>query len=450
MVNDLKSKIIKERGFQGLSCFLVAIIWSLPSLLNDFPMSYYDTAFYLHNAINITDPSPLAWRPIAYSLFMQPVFWGLGLLGFVVLQNFVVAICCFATARTLIPNFSNFSFVFLGVLLYLTPLPYISNFLMPDIFAGLTLLMFIGYFCAERQYKKYFLIPCLLFAFTHYSNVIFIFPILVLAHPFFRKRIVQGLLVFVLLILSLRFTFFFPKNNYEQTAHLFLFSRFVHYKITDVYFSENCPIKDNIFCENNDIAFDLWKMNKVVRQDNQKYNLGKKNIIAAPSNINSIVSTNQQIMKSRLFAMYFVKSIKQTFQQVISFSQPMEYVTNDANLLIYMTNIGNLRQFTQQKIFNDKELPRALVLSYLSLLYFATACLSILAILISLIRQQVSPDLVSGTILAVITYFISAFAIGFLSVPLPRYSNRFIWIFGYISLLILFRFFQRKKENSLA
>ena len=413
---------LKSRPFQvwlldiGL-LVAIAILWSLPTILNNFPLSYYDTAYYLFNAKNLSNPTFISWRPLTYSFFISIPFFKLGPLALIIFQNFVLSTMLFIFLRLVTPAISRKHLFLASLLLFLTPLVYTSNFIMPDVFTGMTFLFAISFFFGKKEYRLLSFTLALFSTFMHYSNLFILAPILILWIPKIREKKVWVPILLIFMFLGIRFATTAPRRSFEQTAHFFLFSRLTHYQITRDYFHNNCAdLKNNYFCEHPNRVFNIW-------------NKTTTNVEASKVEIlDSIVNTNQAIMGSHLMVYYAWLSIKQSAFQMINFYQPMVYILEDEPLNFYYMLYKQKRHFEGQKIFNKKDVEKEFQLTILSLIYFLVITFSFFGLIFLLMREQLSRKFESIFYAFLTAYFFHSLAIGFFSEPLGRYNTRFVWV----------------------
>ena len=77
-----------KRFFVLLPITLVfAFFWSLPSYLNDSPLYYYDSGFF----ITVHKDSTL-WRPTVYGFLIKPFINPEGLMSVIFIQNFLAVL----------------------------------------------------------------------------------------------------------------------------------------------------------------------------------------------------------------------------------------------------------------------------------------------------------------------------------------------------------------------
>jgi hypothetical protein len=116
------------------------LVW--PTLYNKFPLIYSDTGTYIGAAIDGFVPSD---RPIYYSIFISIVGLLQSIYAVPVVQAaLIVGVLSVVLSAALGPLSIPWLVLALGLLGVLTPLPWLTSWLMPDVFAGLLILAFIA------------------------------------------------------------------------------------------------------------------------------------------------------------------------------------------------------------------------------------------------------------------------------------------------------------------
>ncbi len=424
----------------GLVCFILAGLWTLPSLLNGFPLSYYDSAYYVYNAFHLLEPASIAWRPLTYSLFLRAPFEVAGFLGVVFLQNALVVGFLFKFSRLIWPECQRKVFFAIGILLMLTPLLHVSNFIMPDIFSPLAFFAMIGFFLCRTSERPFYFLATAFFSFMHFSNFICVIP-LVIFHfsKNYRRALFAGVGV-VLTILSVRFLFFFPKKSFEESAHYFVYSRLVAFQITEVYFSQKCPDEKMVFCESKNRHFAIWNSDR------------SPNSVAPGLNIlPSVVQANQEILKSRLIWSYLFKGVEQSLLQAVLFAKPMPIILDDITLYRqYGKYAGeaSIMAFANQNIFNGRTISFENYTNISGSIFFAVSLVTLLVLCLLFIKNLIFDDEKKVVYYYIAAYILNCIAIGFFSEPLSRYNNKLIWGFTFLTLVYVAKYLSERNQKN--
>lgn len=396
-------------------------------MINQFPLTYYDSAYYVYNAFNLTQPAQITWRPLTYSLFMRLPIEVFGFSGAIVFQNFVVALFLLAFARLFCKNFSRRIYLIVGSLLLLTPLVAVGNFLMPDIFSVLAIFSSLGFFYAKtKMRRRSFLLFACLFVAMHYSNVICLLPIVIFHFAKdYRKQVVAGALTLIT-IFAVRFLFFFPKQSFEESAHYFVFSRFVAFSISEVHFDKVCPEADLVFCKDRAKLFSIWNDG---RNPNQ--------IGPGLKTLPSIVKVNQEIIKSRLIWSYFFKGLYRSGEQILQFARPMQAVFRDPPTMQVVGVSGGdkaLGRYVNPHLFSREKIESYSQSVYQ--LFWYVSLVSLLFLMLLIKQGRLSVLQLKCLFYFSVAYLLNSLSIGFLSRPEHRYSNKLIWGFSFMALLV--------------
>jgi putative flippase GtrA len=120
----------------GLVLLLTAaLLW--PALYNGFPLVFSDSGTYLATFRERLVPVD---RPVYYGLFIGPIARVFGLSAIPVVQAFAVSYVAWLFYRWLAPAApAKFGLVLVAAVALLTPIPWLSSWLMPDFLGGLVI-----------------------------------------------------------------------------------------------------------------------------------------------------------------------------------------------------------------------------------------------------------------------------------------------------------------------
>lgn len=427
MLNRPYRHTLKNLVSDFLICLIIALIWSIPTFLNQFPLSHYDTDFYLYNAHHLTSLANVIWRPITYSLFIRVGVSLLGFMGFIVLQNLVVTAFVLKLSRFFVENLKYWHFLILSFALFLTPLPYLTNFMMPDAFSALAILILPAVFLCKSRQKWFWAGAAIALGLMHFSNILIISMLTFIALTISLYQRKKTIIVPTLTILVILISLFKVCQGVRKASNYFLFSRFIAYDLVRPTLDTVCPSKDIIFCKDKDKSFYIWGN---IEQDEHHS--------PSPEIYSSVVTLNRHILFSPLFFTYLYKSLSQSIHQVFSFAQPMEIIVNDSILTRLLLSHSQIENFYSHNplFFNNKLFSLELLRARQALLYFIVFVLSLLALLWLLRNKYINNREKKFLGLYGLTYLLNSLTVGFFAEPMGRYNNKLIW--GFSFLLVLF------------
>lgn len=113
------------------------LLW--PAVLNDYPLLFGDTGVYIKDGID----HHVSWpRPMFYGLFMLPLHLMRTVWPVVIAQALIAATVLLAVMRGFLPRVHSFALIPIVLVLSVgTSLPWFVSQLMPDLFAGLMVLV---------------------------------------------------------------------------------------------------------------------------------------------------------------------------------------------------------------------------------------------------------------------------------------------------------------------
>lgn len=122
-----------------LAVLLAAPLLLWPAILNGYPLLFGDTGVYVVDAIQ----RHVSWpRPMFYGLFMLPLHLGVTVWPVVIVQAVITSSVLLLTLRLFLPAAHSFVLLPVTALLSIgTSLPWFVSQLMPDLFAGLLVLV---------------------------------------------------------------------------------------------------------------------------------------------------------------------------------------------------------------------------------------------------------------------------------------------------------------------
>ncbi len=382
-------------------------------------------------------PWSLLWRPLVYSLFLKvflmPGMWALTML----VQNTFVSGALYFASNTLHKDLKSYQFLLMSILLCLTPLPFTSNFILPDVFSGFALIS--ASFFLLKVSKNRHIANTLIFIFSsslHYSSILTSFLlglVLCLKKSFKDVKLILFSVIFSFLLVSTVHFFIAKRFSFSNTAHILLYSRFVALEVAQEHLKEHCETEKYKLCQHREEGFHIWRWGR----SSQIGKLGGLHAISS-----DISRINYDIVFSPRILDFMGRSMKNIFTQIVSFSDPIipvyenEYLSGELN--IYSTELNSI--FNKQA--SDDSIRK--VLDFMSWIYFVLTLVSILYLMFQVVRKKGSAELRAIFGLLILGYLFNALVCGGLTDPISRYSNRLIWVFPWLSMMFLMT---RKKES---
>ena len=421
-------------------------LWSLPSLLNGFPLIYYDSAFYINLSLpNHPFKPQIMWRPETYSYLISPFLNHFGFLSVILVQNLMAAIIVIRFIRINIPSLKLIPMLLILTGLLITSLIYCSNFIMPDFLAGLSILTVFMYLSIKTPERYLWLVLSLIFAMTHYSHPFILLPIfLIEASPRKRKSLITIFLT-AAVILSFHITFMKPKTNFEKAAHYFIFSRFVTHKRVLPYLQKHCdkdhhlsnfpPCREKLKYG----RFHIWNERSTIN------NMG-----GYQKALPEIVQLNQALIKSPQMLFLLKDSLFDFFKQIFLFAKTIEITENDPvfkNQLIYHSK-NSLYSYENARLFNSKKINLKLFQEIQKGILFLLISLSFLIITILNYRKQLPANLKRAFYHLNLGYISNSLFCSFFTDPMARYNSRLVWIYFLLLLLWICIFLTKLPKNN--
>lgn len=427
-------QFLKSRHYSSAAlCFfmlaLASLIWSLPSLINGIPLTYYDSAYYLFNAFNLQNPTSVQWRPLTYSYLIAAPLKLLGLNGLIILQNLVTAIIVYFASQSVIKVSRPLYLCAILLFIPLTSLIHYSNFIMPDIMMGLSVLCFATFLMTDNSLLKSILyLTSILFAATHITSIL-VLSVLFIGYLFSKKYYRSLIFICLGFFAFLSFLLFTPTNTpLKKATHLLLYSRINAYSLDDAFLKERCQSSTYQLCQYPYMEFDLWKIDsnpKIIEMG------------GAEEFISEVAQINRSFLSSSYIVSFFTEGFMQSLKQMILFARPMEIIITDEVLRLQFIRYFPLaiKDFDNPKIFNNQLFSLKMHQTLHQLLYFVTTLVSLLFLFIK--RKALKTEHKILLVSFFIAYFTNSITVGFLSEPSSRYNNRFIWIIPLVAMLLI-------------
>ncbi len=422
------------------------LILSLPTLINGFPFLYYDSGYYLLFGTFKVEPWLIIWRPIIYGLFSGTFLaWGGHLSCFVIVQNLVLSLMLLFFCKNLLKHHYQ-HWIFLAVItaLFLTPLPWISNFVLPDFFSGLVPLLFAALLLEKNLLAKWLLaLATLCSLIMHHSNMItsvLLLPMLWLkyGHTTLRRVLIATLILPWLLVPFIHGlkTQSFSLSN---ASHAILFSRFMAMEVAQKYLADFCFEKKqpHTLCRYHTERFDLWQW---ANKTYEKRSL--ENLTNSTDNFREI---NWGILSSKYLFIYLWHGLENSMKQVFSSSKPLK-APNKSSLVEKEVRTLHLKNHIG---YNHQEMPLGFPEKWepvLESVFNCTAMSSLLLLLLLFVSGHMERKAQTYLTVSLLYYLANGFTIGLFTDPMPRYSIRISWVFFFLLLLQAGILLQKSKE----
>ncbi|MBP6825657.1 MAG: hypothetical protein KA165_03760 [Saprospiraceae bacterium] len=239
------------------------------ALFNGYPLVFSDTGTYIFSGFEWKVPVD---RPISYGLFLHASSLGFSLWLPVMIQCFVLAWLIRMFWRTFFPapGFSWPLITLTGVLCALTPLPWYSGELMPDVFTEVLLLITGVVLLRAAMPRRHWIVLGLLFVFcsvSHFSNLFIgvaaLAGVAVLRSsgvdalrglPHFRKRAVIILLWCGAAFIAMPAINWMVAKEWTmgKGSYTFLIGRLLDNGVLKRYLDENCGRENFRLCQYRD------------------------------------------------------------------------------------------------------------------------------------------------------------------------------------------------------
>ncbi len=250
----------------SIAVFLGGIILVVIALYNGYPLLAPDSFEYIRTGFGVY----VKHRPILYSLFVRHISLAHSLWLVIFMQGFLLS----WVLNVFITQFSNYKLnmfhrlIIFMLLVYFTGVSWYTSQIMPDIFSGVALLIFVILLLRKVSIKQlYVLAFLLLFSIaTHNSNLLFFTASTVIlglyglfTHKFREKEFVLRqyyILLFVVLgawlIVPLINTFLVQKEFTHNNKFVFYAGTMVETGLMKRVLDDNCAQKDWKLCQYKD------------------------------------------------------------------------------------------------------------------------------------------------------------------------------------------------------
>ena len=317
-------------------------------------------------------------------------------------------------------------------LVFFSPLPLFSNFILPDFFAGfLPLLSALVFVNLGGQDRIVSLIFWVLAVMVHYSNLLLGVVsglIVVFAKSFDTKRrklILVLMLVVPWLLTPIVHYGLSQKFTVTDAAQIYLYSRLSSHRISHKFLDENCLKKNYALCADRDKWLGMWKWGL----NTQIYKFGGLRNMAP-----AIAEVNRDIVFSAHLFSFLMKSAENVLVQLSNFFRPITPTLNDSSLSselrLYSREVE--RKYKSHRLVSNWVYKNYKVLSWV---YFFSTALSLMFLSFMSLSKRLSPRIQLVFYCSVGLYIANAIICGSLTEPSDRYSARMVWVFLWLAVL---------------
>jgi hypothetical protein len=392
-----------------------------PTWLNGFPLTYYDSGFYIYNSLPGFAPHHVSWRPLTYSYLISWPLHAVGPFFLVFLQTFFIVALLLRVYRLVKESALVGGDFLLLAFMGLTGLALFANYIIPDVFAGvLVVTLYLIWLEKSLPLKGFYLLLSVLLSLTHYTFL----PLLVVGLIFLlrdqlkTKTYVLVVTVAVVLVGVLGLT---QSSGFSRAFHSFMYSNLISKIAHSIYYQSMCPGGHDFVCSH------------------PKYEIWANGGVGPEPELKDMASGNWAILSHPPSLVAFIQgSVLSVLHQMISVSHLPELVTHDRILRLQLERMGKkvYGQFNNSRLARVSEDTQAVIGLSLSLWILIITGVSALLILLMYFRGHLneSPRKFLGLLLVV--YITNAIVVGTMADPLGRYSSRILWLLPFVVLLM--------------
>ncbi|TND10430.1 MAG: hypothetical protein FD123_72 [Bacteroidetes bacterium] len=427
-----------------------ALLLAFMAFYNGYALTYPDTGAYIRAGMEGVVPND---RPIAYGLFIRHVSLHDTLWLVVLAQCLLTAWTIRLFIRSFVTKFNHdlLFFISIGLLTAFTCLSQKSSTLLPDFLtAPLGLLVTVWLFRPPGKMRdKIISLVIVVFALLSHTSHVFI---LILALVFVlllrlrkksglreipRKRFVfaAGLIVSAFLLLGTLNLGYSGRFFINQNQHIFLMGRMVDAGIVEEYLNANCDKKNYSLCAYKDslpysdfiwdyVRSPLYKVGGW-EHTRPEFNRLMGDMLRDPRCLKRIVTKSAEYSARQFF----------DFRMDLGSENPEQGPGSPSYIEVYRHFHHELRSYSSALQQHDGLNYRRMENSQY-VFVFLSWFLLILFFTMKNIRERITS---LGPVVRFLFLFVAANAVicGCLSVVLPRYQTRVIWIFPLLLLIAL-------------
>lgn len=330
---------MKKRSLTILLILIGAAGLLYPVFINGYPLVYSDSGTYIVSGYQHLVPND---RPVMYGLLIRHIGLGTGLTVFVCVQAFLVSLSIYMACKLLTKDTAKNAYLSYTVSMFLviccTTLPWVTSWMMPDIFSGVSALLLVVLLFAEQSVprNKWIVLLYIILTLTHLSNILsHVFALGVVSLLFVVQRMVQGnttisvkrLFTIGLVVLSnygvmVMVNYGFTKKIFvSKGGDIFLTAKLCDEGLVNAYLNSHCPAETQRLCELKDsirpqLGHFLWDGNSVL------YKMGGWNDPSAEFGmLNKAILTKPEFLK-----VFVQKGLEGSVNQFLSFDAGQDFL----------------------------------------------------------------------------------------------------------------------------
>lgn len=413
-----------------------------PVYINGYPLVYSDSGTYIVSGYQHFVPAD---RPIMYGLLIRHLGLGLGLKFYIIIQAVLVSSSIYAACKLLVKDATQWLNIAYAISLFLvlgcTALPWVTSWMMPDIFSGVSALLLLILLFSQKSGKQlsWIVLLYVVLTLTHLSNimahVLALFALLMLyvayslllkSKSISLKRIVTVWLIVIAnyaLLMGINYAVE-RKVFLSKGSDIFLTAKLCDDGLVNAYIENSCTDETPRLCALKDsiqprLDHFLWSSNSVL------YKMGGWN---EPSEefaiLNRKILTTQEFLK-----VYVTKGLSNSVNQFFSFDIGQDFLNYGDSASAPFVAINWFVKREVSAFMQSKQSHSALNFSFNTLNWIQ--CYVILTLLVfAVLSLFLSLELSSKWLLMVTFILLAANAMvcAFLTSVGGRYQSRMIWI----------------------
>ncbi|MGC9341342.1 MAG: hypothetical protein ACP5E3_01430 [Bacteroidales bacterium] len=316
----MKTKNAHLKGLLYLIGATLALM--LPTLINQYPIVYSDSATYIVSGFVLEPPFD---RPLTYGLFVRMASLnGLTLWTVIGFQSMLLAWLVLRIIKKFSPGSTVYygkSFLIVLLLSLLSSVSWTASQLIPDIFTPILFLSTVLILMGEEKkgtriflYIIFFLSTAMHIAHLSY-NIVFLAVILILRQlNIFRLKEKIKLVPVVIMVMLTFASIVTMGSALSKSKHVFLMGAMVEHGILEKYLEENCETKEYKLCAYKDSLPEYaWQF--IWDEDSPFYKVGGWK--GTKEEFNEIFRNT--LKDPKYLALHIKESFKATARQLVRF-----------------------------------------------------------------------------------------------------------------------------------
>lgn len=417
---------------------------------NKFPFVFPDSGTYIHTGYLGTVPLD---RPLLYGLFLRHISLGESLWLPIIAQGLLVSTLIYLSVKYFVSSTHQVLAYWISIfcIAFLTGASMYVSFIMPDIFSGILIMCAALVLFTDRLTIRDMV----------FCSVLIILSVGVHSSNLISSLVLFGIISILKLIAKNTFTFSWKKlgtvtllvisgavltslthyiygNTFKlsQGSNVFITARLIDLGLVQEHLAKNCDDHKYNLCEYKDEIKEnfLWDENSPL------YKTG-----GWKANNEALKQLNLDILTTpKYFQIFLSQSIKDSFSQFFSFD-----VIHSNNLGEGSAPYGAINWFYHHQIPQyNASLQSKGKLSNVQFINNAQALIigiSLCGLVFLLFTKNTSTTVKSLIIFTLIAFYTNALICSSLSMVVPRYQGRIIWITPLLLILFASRYFVHLK-----